>query len=228
MGKTAFAISLARNVALVQKCSVGYFSIEMAKEQLMSRVLAQESSVALSSVIDGNVGVEAWSGIVNSSAKLSDSRLAIDDSSFLCPFELQKKWEKLKNKNGLDLVVIDYLQLMRTEKRLSSRRLEIAEICHWLKVMARDLDVPVIALSQLNRPTERRRTRRPALNDLRETPAIGDLADTVLTLYREHYYDTFVPNSVLEVNVLKSSTGMVGAAELGWDAKCVRVGNRFT
>ena len=217
MGKSAFSLNLAQNAAIKAGASVAIFSLEMSKEQLMLRMLAAEAMVDLGKIQIGNLNEEEWAKIAGAMAPLSQSKIYFDDTPGISVMEMRSKCRRLKMEKGLDLVLIDYLQLMEGEGRSESRQQEIASISRNLKIMAKELDCPVIALSQLSRAPELRADHRPILSDLRESGAIEQDADLVMFLYRDEYYhpDSDKKN-VGEVIIAKHRHGETGTVDLFW------------
>ena len=189
MGKTAFALSLARNAAVKGKASVMIFSLEMAKEQLTQRLLSMESKVDLQTLKTGRLERRDWDDLNVALDILSNSNIHIDDTAGISIMEMKSKCRRLKAEAGLDLVIIDYLQLMNPEGKADSRTQEISVISRNLKLLARELDCPVLVLSQLSRAPEQRTDHRPMLSDLRESGSIEQDADIVIFLYRDEYYN---------------------------------------
>ncbi|MBU5479077.1 replicative DNA helicase [Eubacterium sp. MSJ-13] len=228
MGKTAFVLNIAEYVALHSKSTIALFSLEMSKEQLIKRMLAMNSMVDSQKIRTGDLEDEDWDKLVGSVRKIGNSNLVIDDTSGITASELRLKCRKLKIEQGLDLVIIDYLQLMTGagKRKSDSRQQEISDISRSLKVMARELNVPVIALSQLSRAVESRPDKRPMLSDLRESGAIEQDADIVMFIYRDEYYN---PDSekkgVAEVIVAKQRSGPTGPVELAWLSQYTKFGN---
>lgn len=228
MGKTAFVLNLAEYIALHSSSTIALFSLEMSQEQLVKRMLSMNSKVDSQKIRTGNLEDEEWGKLVESVRKLGNSNLVIDDTSGITASELRSKCRKLKMQKGLDLVVIDYLQLMSGSGRRKSdnRQQEISDISRSLKVMARELNVPVVALSQLSRAVEQRPDKRPMLSDLRESGAIEQDADMVMFLYRDEYYN---PDSEVkgqaEVIIAKQRSGPTGAIHLAWLAQYTKFGN---
>ena len=217
MGKTAFALNLVQNAALKGDASVAVFSLEMSKEQLVQRMVAAQSSVELKKIKTGTLAANDWPRITDGMAVLSGAKIHIDDTPGIKISELRSKCRKLKIEKGLDLVLIDYLQLMEGEGHNESRQQEIAKISRSLKILAKELDCPVVALSQLSRAPEQRADHRPMLSDLRESGSIEQDADIVMFLYRDEYYnpDTDRKN-IGEVIVAKNRHGETGTVELVW------------
>ena len=218
MGKTAFALSLARNAAVKGKASVMIFSLEMAKEQLTQRLLSMESKVDLQTLKTGRLERRDWDDLNVALDILSNSNIHIDDTAGVSIMEMKSKCRRLKAEAGLDLVIIDYLQLMNPEGKADSRTQEISVISRNLKLLARELDCPVLVLSQLSRAPEQRTDHRPMLSDLRESGSIEQDADIVIFLYRDEYYnkeDTEKPGEC-EVIVAKHRSGPTGSIDVAW------------
>ena len=228
MGKTAFVLNIAEYVALHSNSTIALFSLEMSKEQLVKRMLAMNSMVDSQKIRTGDLEDDDWDKLVGSVRKIGNSNLVIDDTSGITASELRSKCRKLKIEQGLDLVIIDYLQLMTGagKRKSDSRQQEISDISRSLKVMARELNVPVIALSQLSRAVESRPDKRPMLSDLHESGAIEQDADIVMFIYRDEYYN---PDSekkgVAEVIVAKQRSGPTGPVELAWLSQYTKFGN---
>ena len=219
MGKTAFVLNIAQHVAFKAKKSVAIFSLEMSKEQLVNRLFALEAQVDAQSLRTGNLKDSDWEKLIESAGIIGKSKLMIDDTPGISISELRSKCRKMKLEHGLDLIIIDYLQLMtaRVGSRSESRQQEISEISRALKGVARELNVPVVALSQLSRAVEQRPDHRPMMSDLRESGAIEQDADVVLSIYRDDYYnkDTELKN-VAEIIIGKQRNGAIGTVNLTW------------
>ena len=217
MGKTAFALNLVQNAALKGDASVAVFSLEMSKEQLVQRMIASQSTVELKKIKTGTLADNDWPRITDGMAILSGAKIHIDDTPGIKISELRSKCRKLKMEQGLDLILIDYLQLMEGEGNNESRQQEIAKISRSLKIIAKELNCPVVALSQLSRAPEQRADHRPMLSDLRESGSIEQDADVVMFLYRDDYYnkDTEHPNEA-EVIIAKQRNGPIGTVNLIW------------
>ena len=218
MGKTAFVLNIAQYAALRKNYTVAIFSLEMSKEQLVNRLFAMESRVDSQALRTGNLSDTDWDKLVESVGIIGSSRLIIDDTPGISVSELRSKCRKFKLEYGLDLIIIDYLQLMSGGKRSSeSRQQEISEISRSLKAIAREIGAPVIALSQLSRAVESRNDKRPMLSDLRESGAIEQDADVVMFIYRDDYYnkDTETPNQA-EIIIAKQRNGPIGTVNLAW------------
>ncbi|MBQ2987282.1 MAG: replicative DNA helicase [Tyzzerella sp.] len=219
MGKTAFVLNIAQHVAFKVQKSVAIFSLEMSKEQLVNRLFALEAQVDAQSLRTGNLKDSDWEKLIESAGTIGKSKLMIDDTPGISISELRSKCRKMKLEHGLDLIIIDYLQLMsgRVGGRSESRQQEISEISRALKGVARELNVPVIALSQLSRAVEQRPDHRPMMSDLRESGAIEQDADVVMFIYRDDYYnkDTEMKN-VAEIIIGKQRNGAIGTINLTW------------
>lgn len=218
MGKTAFVLNIAEYMAFKQNRSVAIFSLEMSKNQLMNRLFAMESRVNSQNLRTGNLKDEEWGKLIESAGIIGDSNLIIDDTPGISVRELRSKCRKYKLEHGLDIVMIDYLQLMTGGGRnTDSRQQEVSDISRSLKALARELNVPVLALSQLSRAVESRTDRRPMLSDLRESGAIEQDADVVMFLYRDDYYhkDSDM-KGVAEVIIAKQRNGPIGTINLVW------------
>mgnify|MGYP002802639737 FL=1 len=218
MGKTAFVLNIAQYMAFKKNLSVAIFSLEMSKQQLMNRLLSMESRVDSQSMRTGNLKDEDWSKLIESAGVIGDSNLIIDDTPGITVRELRSKCRRYKLEHGLDIVMIDYLQLMSGGGRGSdSRQQEISDISRSLKGLARELNVPVVALSQLSRAVESRTDHRPMLSDLRESGAIEQDADVVMFIYRDDYYkkDSEMKGGA-EIIIAKQRNGPIGTVNLVW------------
>jgi replicative DNA helicase len=225
MGKTAFALNIAQHVAIDLKEPVAVFSLEMSKEQLALRMLCAESMVDSSRVRKGFIGKQDWPRLTNAAGRLAESPIFIDDSSAITVLEVRAKARRLKMEHGaLSLVVVDYLQLMRSRGNFERREQEISEISRSLKALAKELKVPVVALSQLNRGVESRGDRRPTLADLRESGAIEQDADVIIFLYRDEIYNKNNPSNKgrAEVIIAKQRNGPTGVVNLTYLADSTR------
>ena len=218
MGKTAFALNIATNAALRANVPVAVFSLEMSKEQLVNRILCSEAMVDSNKVRTGKLEEDDWTKLAGTIGPLSEAEMYIDDTPGINIMEIRAKCRKLKIEKNIGLVVIDYLQLIQgTGKRGGSREQEISEISRSLKILAKELDVPVIALSQLSRAAEQRPDHRPMLSDLRESGAIEQDADIVMFLYRDDYYNQdSEKKGIAEVIIAKHRGGSTGTVELLW------------
>lgn len=216
MGKTAFTLNIASYVGL-HGGSVAFFSLEMSKEQLMQRMLCSEGGIDASRLRTGQLDEMEWNKLVGVADRMSRAPIYIDDTAGITVMELRSKARRLKAEHGLDLIIIDYLQLMqgRASKNSDNRQQEISEISRSLKALARELDVPVIALSQLSRSVESRQIKKPMLSDLRESGSLEQDADIVMFLYREDYYDKDTENkNITEIIVAKHRNGPVDSVQL--------------
>ncbi len=229
MGKTAFVLNLAENFAIKQNYTTAIFSLEMSKEQLVNRILSMESRVDSQTLRTGNLSDNDWDQVVESSGIIANSHLIIDDTPGISIGELRSKCRRYKLEYDLKVVIIDYLQLMSGSgsKNVDNRQQEISEISRSLKALAREINVPVIALSQLSRACESRQDHRPMLSDLRESGAIEQDADVVMFLYRDEYYnkDTEAKN-IAEVIIAKQRNGPIGTVELVWLPDYTKFGNK--
>lgn len=226
MGKTAFALNIAQYAAVKAKVPTAIFSLEMSKEQLVNRLLCAEANVDSHKLRTGNLDDEDWPRLAAALAPLSEAPLYIDDTPAISALELRSKARRLKIEKGLGLIVIDYLQLMQGRQNAESRQQEISEISRSLKALARELNVPVVALSQLSRAPEIRADHRPILSDLRESGAMEQDADVVAFLYRDEYYnpDTDKKN-IAEVIIAKQRNGPTGVVELVWLGQFTKFAN---
>lgn len=217
MGKSAFALNIATNAAVKAGKPVVYFSLEMSKEELVNRILASEAMVDSTKIRSGQLDDNDWISLTNAAGSLSETKIFLDDSSGYSPIELRAKCRKMKMEYDIGLVVIDYLQLMDASKNNNSRQADISEISRSLKVLAREIGVPIIALSQLSRAPEQRPDHRPMLSDLRESGSIEQDADMVMFLYRDDYYNPETEKkNVAEVILAKNRGGSTGTVELLW------------
>lgn len=215
MGKTALMVNIATNSALKAGATVAMFSLEMSRNQLSQRILSSLSHVDLMKIISGDLTTEEWSKVIETMTYMNEMAIYIDDTAGITPLEVKAKCRRLKAEKGLDLVVIDYLQLMEVGGRAESRQQEISAISRQLKGIAKELDVPVIALSQLSRAPEMRADHRPILSDLRESGAIEQDADIVMFLYRDEYYNPDTEKQGLgELILAKHRNGPTGTVEL--------------
>ena len=228
MGKSAFVLNIAHHVAMNGKVPVMIFSLEMSKEQMVNRILCSEAEVDSMKVRTGDLDSEDWIKLGKASGNLAEAPIYIDDTPGLSSAELRAKCRKAKLEKDIGLIIIDYLQLMESKGRSESRQNEISEISRSLKILAKELNVPVIALSQLSRAPESRPDHRPILSDLRESGSIEQDADIVMFLYRDDYYnpDTEKKN-VAEVIIAKNRSGSTGTVELAWLGKYTKFANLF-
>ena len=224
MGKTSLAINIATNV-LKEKKVTAFFSLEMTKEELVQRVLFSEAKVTSGDARKGQLGPEKWSRVVEAASKVNNIPLYFDDASVITVTDIRAKSRRLKASKGLDLIVVDYLQLMQGLSG-DNRQQEIAEISRNLKNLARELKVPILALSQLNRAAEAREDKRPRLGDLRESGAIEQDADIVMMLYRDDYYNPATERpGVAEVNIVKHRSGSTGKVDLYFSKEYTQFSN---
>lgn len=232
MGKTAFSINVCQNAATLTKSSVAIFSLEMSKEQLVQRMMASEALVPIGNLRNGEMREKDWMNLSRAMAPLSQAKVYIDDTPAISVMEMRAKCRRLKMEHGLDLIMIDYLQLMSGDGKSQSREQEISMISRSLKALAREMDCPVIALSQLSRAPELRADHRPILSDLRESGAIEQDADLVMFLYRdEYYFPESEKKGIGEVIIAKQRNGETGSLELTWlgeFTKFVNKENRFS
>ncbi len=217
MGKTAFVLNIAEHVAFKLNKTIAIFSLEMSKEQLVNRLFSLESKVDSQHIRTGQLSDQEWEKLIESAGVIGKSNLIIDDTPGISIAELRSKCRKYKLEHDLSMIIIDYLQLMSGSGRTDSRQQEISDISRSLKAIARELSVPVLALSQLSRAVEQRPDHRPMLSDLRESGAIEQDADVVMFIYRDEYYnhDTERPG-IAEIIIAKQRNGPIGTVELAW------------
>jgi len=226
MGKSAFAASIVEHIGISLKKPVAFFSLEMSQEQLVQRMLCSQAKVDAHKVRSGYLSPSDWPKLTQAAGKLSSSLVFIDDTPAISAMELRAKARRLKSHQDIQLLVLDYLQLMRGSTRSDSRQQEISEISRSLKALARELKIPVIALSQLSRAVESRQDHRPQLSDLRESGAIEQDADLVVLLMREEYYNPTEENrGITEINIAKQRNGPVGTVKLSFLKEYVRFEN---
>lgn len=226
MGKTSFELNLAQYMAFKKNLTVALFSLEMSKEQLVNRLFSQESSVDAQKLRTGQLNDQEWERLIESAGVIGKSRLIIDDTPGITIAELRTKCRKYKLEHDLSIIMIDYLQLMSGSGRTESRQQEISDISRSLKALARELNVPVVALSQLSRAVEQRPDHRPMLSDLRESGAIEQDADVVMFLYRDDYYNHDSPEKgVSEIIIAKQRNGPIGTVKLAWLPEYTRFAN---
>ena len=217
MGKTAFVLNIAQHMAFKNDVTVAIFSLEMSKEQLVNRLFSLESKVDSQSIRTGNLSDEDWAKLIEGAGIIGRSNLIIDDTPGISVGELRSKCRKYKLEHNLGIIIIDYLQLMTGSKKSDSRQQEISDISRSLKEVARELNVPVIALSQLSRAVEQRPDHRPMLSDLRESGAIEQDADVVMFIYRDDYYNKdSEKKNIAEIIIAKQRNGPIGTVELVW------------
>ena len=229
MGKTAFALNLAQNVALKGKKAVAIFSLEMPKQQLTKRMLCSEAEVDTQRITSGNIQPKDWEKLVDAMTRLSDAKIYIDDTSGVTATDVKAKCRRLMmEEKNLGLIIIDYLQLMEGGGNTNDRNQQISQISRALKGLARELDVPIIALSQLSRGVEQRNDKRPMLSDLRDSGAIEQDADIVMFIYRDEYYNRDDVNNKgkAEVIIAKHRNGPVGTVELLFQSNITKFKNK--
>lgn len=227
MGKTALALNIAQNAAIKADATVLVFSLEMAKERLGERMLAAESRTDLSKIKTGALEQKDWERMQIALDRLARTNLIIDDTAGMSVMEMKSKCRRLKAEKGLDLVVIDYLQLMEMKGRNESRNQEIAALSRAIKQMAREMECPVIVLSQLSRGPESRTDKRPMMSDLRESGQIEQDADVIFLLYRDDYYNKESDKAnICEVIIAKHRNGETGTVELMWQPQFTRFNNK--
>lgn len=217
MGKTAFVLNIAQYVAFHSNLCTAIFSLEMSKEQLVNRLFSLESRVDAQLLRSGNLADSDWEKLIEGAGTIGRSHLIIDDTPGISISELRSKCRKYKLEHDLKLIIIDYLQLMSGNGKTDSRQQEISDISRSLKSLARELNVPVIALSQLSRQVEQRPDHRPMLSDLRESGAIEQDADVVMFIYRDDYYNKDTPDkNIAEIIIAKQRNGPIGTVNLVW------------
>ena len=226
MGKSALAINIAEHVAIKAKKSVAVFSMEMPSEQLAMRMIGSLSRIDQQRIRTGNLEDEDWPRLTSTVGVMQDARLFIDDTPALTPAELRARSRRIARDHELDLIIVDYLQLMQVAGVAENRATEVSEISRSLKAMAKELDVPVIALSQLNRSLEQRADRRPLMSDLRESGAIEQDADVILFIYRDEVYDKDSPaKGIAEIIIAKQRNGPIGLLKLAFRGRYTRFEN---
>ncbi|GAB2716982.1 replicative DNA helicase [Paenibacillus thermoaerophilus] len=215
VGKTAFALNIAQNVGVRAKQTVAIFSLEMGAAQLVNRMICAEGNIDAGRLRTGYLEQEDWERLTMAIGTLSESNIYIDDSPSVTVYDIRNKCRRLKQEKGLGMIVIDYLQLIAGRGKSDNRQQEVSEISRMLKQIARELDVPVIALSQLSRGVEQRQDKRPMMSDLRESGSIEQDADIVAFLYRDDYYDKETEKkNIIEIIIAKQRNGPVGTVEL--------------
>lgn len=227
MGKTAFVLNIAQHVAFRLHEAVAIFSLEMSKEQLVNRMFSLESNVDAQNLRNGTLNEEEWEKLIESAGIIGKSRLIIDDTAGISISELRSKCRKFKLEQDIKMIIIDYLQLMSGSGRSESRQQEISEISRSLKKLARELNVPVLALSQLSRAVEQRPDHRPMMSDLRESGAIEQDADVVMFIYRDDYYNKdSEKKGISEIIIGKQRNGPIGTIELVWLPEYTKFANK--
>jgi replicative DNA helicase len=226
MGKTTFALNIAENAALRSGKSIALFSLEMSKEQLAYKLLCSQAHVDMLRLRTGNLDDKDWENIAKASGPLAASKIFIDDTAGITVTEMRSKCRRLKIEHGIDMILIDYLQLMSGGKGNESRQQEVSEISRSIKALAKEMECPVIALSQLSRAPEQRTDHRPMLSDLRESGSIEQDADLVMFLYRDEYYDKETEEkNVGECIIAKQRNGPTGTVKLAWLGQFSKFGN---
>ena len=227
MGKSTLAINMAEHAALKEgiRASVAIFSLEMPADQILTRMLSSVGSVNLGNIRSGKLSEDDWPRITGATKQLQDAKIFIDDTPALTPTELRARARRIKREHGLDLIVVDYLQLMSVPGTKENRATEISEISRGLKALAKEIHCPVIALSQLNRGVEQRENKKPVMSDLRESGAIEQDADTVLMLHRPGKADGGIDDNMIEVIVAKQRNGPTGDVTLTYLKQFMRYEN---
>ncbi len=226
MGKTAFSLSLLEHVVVKKQQSAVIFSLEMSKEQLVNRLFAMEAKIDAQNIRSGNLTDQEWEQLVTASEVLGNSKLIIDDTPGISVAEMRSKCRKYKMDMDIQLIVVDYIQLMSSGGRSDSRQQEVSDISRSLKGLARELNVPIIVLSQLNRAVESRSDHRPMLSDIRESGAIEQDADVIMFLYRDDYYNPETEEkNIAEVIIAKQRNGPTGVVKLVWQPRFTRFVN---
>ena len=227
MGKTAFVLNIAQHAAVRKQVPTAIFSLEMSKEQLVTRMISMEAMVDSQAIRTGELQETEWEKIMESAGTIGRSPLIIDDTPGITVAELRSKCRRYKQTYGLGLIIIDYLQLMSGGKKSESRQQEISEISRSLKALAREMDAPVIALSQLSRMVEQRKPPKPVLSDLRESGSIEQDADVVMFIYRDDYYnEDSEKKGLAEIIGAKQRNGSTGSVELVWLGQYTKFGNK--
>ena len=226
MGKSALAVNIAETAAIKDKHSVAIFSMEMPAEQLTMRMMSSLANIDQHKVRTGKLDGDDWIRFTSTVGILQETKMFIDDTPALTPAELRARCRRISREHGLDLVVVDYLQLMQVAGTVENRATEISEISRSLKAMAKELNIPVIALSQLNRSLESRQDKRPVMSDLRESGAIEQDADVIIFIYRDEEYDKETPDKgMAEIIISKQRNGPTGKVKLAWRGQYTRFDN---
>ena len=230
MGKTSFALNIAENVALREKLPVAIFSLEMSKHELANRIICSEAMVDSNKIRSGELSREDWIKISGVIDKIATAPIFLDDTAAITVSEIRAKCRRIKQRYGLGMIMIDYLQLMQSGSRRSeNRQQEVSDISRSLKILAKELEVPVVTLSQLSRASEARTDKHPMLSDLRESGAIEQDADIVMFLYREDYYNPDTDRKgIVECDIAKHRSGETGKLEFGWIGKYTKFTNLDT
>ena len=217
MGKTSFAMNIASHASLKHGKSVAVFTLEMPREQIAMRMLCSDAQVDMQRVRKGTLTDKDWSSLANSVQHMADAPMYIDDTAGITPSQLRSRCRRLKMDKGLDLVVVDYLGLMKADGRVESRQLEVSEISRQLKAIALDMKIPIVACAQLSRANKDRQDKRPVLSDLRDSGSIEQDADVVMFLHREEYYNKDTEDkNIAEVIIAKQRSGPLGTVKLAW------------
>ncbi|HEX21375.1 MAG TPA: replicative DNA helicase, partial [Actinobacteria bacterium] len=224
MGKTSLALAMAKHAALKEKKSVAIFSLEMSRHQLVQRLICSEAKVEAQKLRRGQLSDTGWQKINRAIGRLSEAEIYIDDTPSITAMEIRAKSRRMA-KRKLDLIIVDYLQLMVGHKRAESRQQEISEISRSLKILGREMEVPVIAVSQLSRAVESRDNKRPILSDLRESGAIEQDADLVMFIYRDKYYNPDSEDNSAEISISKHRNGPTGRINLAFIEKYTKFEN---
>jgi replicative DNA helicase len=229
MGKTTLAVNMAEYAALhhqAARACVAIFSMEMPSEQVITRMLSSVGGVPLGNLRSGRISDDDWVRITSATSQLSEAKIFVDETPALTPTELRARARRVKREHGLDLIVVDYLQLMQVPGTKENRANEIAEISRGLKILAKELAVPVIALSQLNRGVEQRESKKPVMSDLRESGSIEQDADMILLIYREEVYDrNTTKKGIAEIDLVKHRNGEIGNFILTFQGQFTRFAN---
>lgn len=226
MGKTSFALNIAHYAAMKANAKVGIFSLEMSDEEIINRIWFSEAMVESNKIRSGGMKPNDWERLTLALSKLSSADIYVDDTAAVSPMDMRAKCRRMMAEKGLDLIIVDHIQLMQSSRRTENRQQEITEISRSLKMLAKDLDIPVVALSQLSRASDGRTDKRPMLSDLRESGAIEQDADIVMMLYRDDYYnkDTEHPGEA-EVIIAKNRSGSTGTVRLSWQGEFTKFSN---
>jgi replicative DNA helicase len=228
MGKSTLAVNMAEYAAVHPgtRASVAIFTMEMPSDQVITRMLASVGGVPLSSLRSGHISDDDWVRITSATSQLSEAKIFVDETSALNPTELRARARRVKREHGLNLIVVDYLQLMQVPGTVENRATEIAEISRGLKALAKELQVPVIALSQLNRAVEQREHKKPVMSDLRESGSLEQDADMILLIYRDEVYDkNTTKKGIAEIDLVKHRNGEIGTFLLTFQGQYTRFAN---
>ncbi|MBQ3461860.1 MAG: replicative DNA helicase, partial [Clostridia bacterium] len=226
MGKSSFAVNIAEHVAINNKKAVAIFNLEMPREQIVNRIICSQALVNSNKIRTGDMNGEDWEKIRAVIDRVATSPIHIDDTASVTVSEIRAKCRRLKQTHNLELIVIDYLQLMQSSGRVDNRQQEISEISRSLKILAKELNIRFIALSQLSRTVESRSDKRPMLSDLRESGAIEQDADIVMFLYRDDYYNPDSEKKNLAESIIaKNRSGDTGKVDLGWKGEFTKFSN---